>query len=309
MQKSRICNRLVPVGRILEEPGYHVWCCSPIDGEDGKVHVYFSRWPLETTHGGWLTHSEIAHAVADRPEGPYRVTGTVLQGRGGNHWDAITIHNPTVQKVGNRYAMFYIGNSDGTVDTQRIGLALSDSLDGPWERVGDGPILDVSPNRFDWDSYITVNPALLQHPNGQFWLYYKAWDRYNDNLRKMGLAVADRIEGPYLRHPSNPLVDFSPIGSQVEDAYVYIEDGRFHMIMRDMGVFSPRTGLYLHSEDGLVWSEPQLGYDRSDVYFGGTTERMERPQLLIRGGKAAYLFVALMGGSSGTSSGAVFRVE
>jgi hypothetical protein len=35
------------INKKLEEPGYHVWCCSPIDGPDGKVHVFFSRWPLE----------------------------------------------------------------------------------------------------------------------------------------------------------------------------------------------------------------------------------------------------------------------
>jgi hypothetical protein len=74
-------------------------------------------------------------------------------------------------------------------------------------------------------------------------------------------------------------VDFSTFSAtaQVEDCYVFIENGQFHMIMRDMGVFSDRSGLYLHSEDGIHWSEPMLGYKTSDHYFEKVTYRFERP--------------------------------
>lgn len=329
---SEFCRRLEPVGRILELKGWRVWGCSPIDGPDGKVHVFFSRWPAETGVEGWLTHSEVAHGVADKPEGPYRVLGTALKGRGAGAWDADMIHNPTIHKVGNRYALLYIGNSlerarrmgGPSSAAQRVGLAMADSLDGPWERIGDGPLLDVSPNRKDWDSYITVNPALLQHPNGQFWLYYKAWDKHNAGLiRKIGLAIADRIEGPYRRHPDNPLIDFSSRGVWLEDPYVFIENKRFYMIARDHGFFTgkagnatPTPGLLFDSADGVRWSEPAIAFQTADAYFkeaagdrfprGG---RFERPQILMRGGRASYLFVAYAGGKYRTSSAAVFRVK
>jgi hypothetical protein len=147
--RSAFSKRLRGVGRILELDGWNVWCCSPIFGPDGKVHVFYARWP--GTHDNWLTHSEIAHAVADRPEGPYTDLGTILKGRGGDHWDADTSHNPTIHRIGNRYALFYIGNNLADAKrrgvhhsgSQRIGLALADSIDGPWQRVnGDGLILD-----------------------------------------------------------------------------------------------------------------------------------------------------------------------
>ena len=76
--ESDFCRRLEPIGRILEDPGYNVWCCSPIYGPDGRVHVYYSRWPKEAGHPGWLCACEVAHAVADSPEGPYRTTGVAL---------------------------------------------------------------------------------------------------------------------------------------------------------------------------------------------------------------------------------------
>jgi len=310
---SSFSKALQPIARILDCDGWNVWCGSPIYGDDGRIHVLFSRW--KKTCGDWLRTAEIAHAGADAPEGPYTVTGTVLKGRGEGFWDADTIHNPTIQKVGNRYALFYIGNNLAEAEknnahhasTQRIGLAVADSPEGPWTRLSDeAPLLDVSPDPADWDSYLTTNPALLQHPNGQYWLYYKAWDRNNDDLRKMGLAVAEKLEGPFVRYEGNPIVDFSSIGAQVEDAYVWFERESFHMLMRDMGVIHPHVGLYLRSEDGIRWSEPQLGYDKSTVYFGGEVERFERPQILLKDGKADYLFCALMNGES--STGAVLKI-
>jgi beta-xylosidase len=315
--RSAFSKRLRGVGRILELDGWNVWCCSPIFGPDGKVHVFYARWP--GTHDNWLTHSEIAHAVADRPEGPYTDLGTILKGRGGDHWDADTIHNPTIHRIGNRYALFYIGNNLADAKrrgvhhsgSQRIGLALADSIDGPWQRVnGDGLILDTAKDAKAWDSYLTTNPALFVHPNGEFWLYYKAWDRANDNMRKMGVAVSKKIEGPNERSPLNPLVSFAAQKKQVEDAYVWREGGTYYMLMRDMGVIHPHVGLLLTSADGLKWSAPELGYETSDHYFPGEkVQRFERPQILMQDGKARYVFLALMGGRTGTSSVAVLRID
>lgn len=314
--ESDLYKSLKPGNRILECEGWNIWGCSPIWGDDGKVHVFFSRWPGD--HGQWLSHSEIAHAIADKPEGPYEIIGTVLSGRGSGHWDSHTIHNPTVQKVGDKFYMFYLGNNLDIAEkenishaaTQRVGLAVADDLNGEWKRISDKePILDISYSKKDWDSYLTTNPALLQHPNGEFWLYYKAWDRHNDNFRKMGLAISKNIEGPYEKIKQNPVVSFSNIKAQVEDAYVYMEKGKFYMVMRDMGVIHPHVGLLLESEDGINWSDPMLGYGNSEQYFGGEIERFERPQVLMVDGKPGYLFLALMGGAAGTSSAAVLKIE
>lgn len=60
-------KKLRPVGRALEFEGYYVWCSSPIEGPDGKIHVFFSRWKKSKSMSGWINGSEIAHAVADKP--------------------------------------------------------------------------------------------------------------------------------------------------------------------------------------------------------------------------------------------------
>ena len=42
-------------------------------------------------------------------------------------WDATTCHNPSIHKVDGKYALFYMGNSNGSMNTKRIGLATSHS--------------------------------------------------------------------------------------------------------------------------------------------------------------------------------------
>jgi hypothetical protein len=277
--------------------------------------------------GGWINRCEIARAVADAPEGPFRYVETVLAPRGGGHWDGTTCHNPHVQRVDGRYCLFYMGNANGRTDTKRIGLATSDTLDGPWWRP-DRPLLDAGPAGA-WDDHCTTNPAFVRHPSGQYWLYYKSWntadyenatDRSVRGNRKYGLAVADRLAGPYVRHAGNPVIDFSARGGnrQFEDAFVWRDgDGGFHLIARDMGVFDHQSGLYLSSPDGLRWSEPTIAYRPLGHYVTEPPPprhltrygRLERPQLLLRDGKPAYLFTATQGGSAGTASGFVLRVE
>jgi hypothetical protein len=164
------------------------------------------------------------------------------------------------------------------------------------------------------------------HPNGEAWLYYKSWNKeaYRNEAgpiranRKYGLAISDSIQGGYTRFSGNPVVDFSSQGDnkQVEDAYVYIEEGKFKMLMRDMGYFDHSVGLIFESDDGLQWSEPKIAWFGADAYLNEPPApehlkrygRFERPQLLMKEGKPAYLFVAMQGGKHGTASGFVFEI-
>lgn len=321
---AEFSKHLRPIGRILELEGYYVWCNAPIEGPDGRTHVFFSRWPAAKGMGGWINCCEIAHAVAPAPEGPYTVTGTVLAPRGRGYWDATSCHNPHVQKVGDRYALFFMGNSNGKTDTKRVGLALADSLDGPWRRP-DAPLLDAGPMG-SWDDHCTTNPSFIRHPNGQYWLYYKSWNTAEYDAgkppvrgnRKYGLAIADKLEGPYVRHPKNPLIDYSGRGEnrQCEDAFIWRADGKFKAVMRDMGIFNHQVGLYLESDDGLSWSEPKIAFHPLRDYINQPPApkhlskygRLERPQLLLRNGRPAYLFSASQGGKYETASGFIFKI-
>ncbi|UOQ96795.1 glycoside hydrolase family protein [Hymenobacter sp. 5317J-9] len=322
---AKFSKHLKPVGRALELPGYYVWCNSPIYGPDGKVHVFFSRWVASKGMSGWINGSEICHAVADKPEGPYTFVEVVLAPRGPGHWDATTCHNPSIQFVDGQYCLFFMGNANGKTDTKRIGLATAPTLNGPWTRP-DQPLLLPGPAGA-WDDHCTTNPAFVKH-EGKYWLYYKSWNtkEYEDakgqeirGNRKYGLAIADQLQGPYVKFEGNPVIDFSGQGhnKQFEDAFVWRQHGRFNLLARDMGVYSQEVGLYLESVDGKTWTFPKIAFLPIRDY--GVTEppapprlkrygRLERPQLLLRDGKPEYLFCASQGGREMTASAFVFRI-
>ncbi|MEM0964951.1 MAG: glycoside hydrolase family protein [Verrucomicrobiota bacterium] len=332
---STFAKRLTGLGRILEDEKNNVWGCSPILDEDGNVHVFYSKWANEAAHKGWLECSQIGHAVARSPEGPYEVLETALIGRGGDFWDSMTIHNPTIHRIGGTYYLFYMGNCDGMVTSKRVGVAVSTSLYGPWERF-DRPIVEAgSDPRGDWDSAVTSNPAFVRSPDGECRLYYKGWcvEDWNKDLatgmrpatedtgihtnRQYGLATASSPTGPYEKFPGNPIINMRKRipNAQTEDAYVWHEDGVYKMILRDMGFFNHEYGIYLESLDGLNWEKaPQIAYLNSQHYLPEAPNgleregRFERPQILMKEGRPAYLFCALVGGKYNTSSGVVLRI-
>jgi len=323
---SDFSKRLKPLNRILELEGYYVWGCSPVVAPDGKIHVFFSRWDSSKGMGGWISRSEIAHAVADRPEGPYYNVETILAPRGEGYWDGTTCHNPHIQFVDGKYCLFYMGNSNKKTNTKRIGLATADSLNGPWKRT-DKPLLEAGPAGA-WDDHCTSNPSFIKHPNGQYWLYYKSWntDEYENPVnpkirgnRKYGLAISKKLEGPYKRYSNKPIIDYSGFGNnrQLEDGNIFIEDGKFYMLARDMGRFDHEVGIILEANDGIHWSEPKISYFGVSHYINQPPKpkhlskygRFERPQVLMQNGKPTHLLVTTQGGRFWSSSPFVFKIE
>ncbi len=323
-KESSFAKHLKPVGRVLEMEGYYVWCNSPVEAEDGKIHLFFSRWDAKKGMGGWIKGSEIAQAVSESPEGPYKFVETIFSPRPG-YWDSTTCHNPLLKKIGDRYCLFYMGNSNGKTNTKRIGLAFANSVNGPWQRP-DMPLLDAG-EPGSWDDHCTTNPAFIQHPSGQYWLYYKSWntkeyEASTDPLikgnRKYGLAIADKLEGPYIKHPVNPVIDFSPLGNnkQFEDAFVWMEKNKFKMIARDMGFYNHVNGIIMQSKDGIKWKEPEIAYYGAEKYIQQPPApvhlkkygRFERPQILFLKDKPAYLFTTSQGGKFMTSSPFIFKI-
>ncbi len=83
---------------------------------------------------------------------------------------------------------------------------MSDSPDGPWQRLPGNPLLKNSDNPEDFDSHL-VDDACLMAREGKYWFYYKG--RKKGELpahTQMGLAIADKPEGPYVKHEANPVI-------------------------------------------------------------------------------------------------------
>ena len=106
----------VSADNIFKTEGYYNWCTSIVKSKDGKYHLFYSRWKKEYSFYGWLTHSEIAHAVSDSPAGPWKYKETVLKGRGKGYWDAITVHNPKIKSFEGKYYLYYCSTNLGDMD-------------------------------------------------------------------------------------------------------------------------------------------------------------------------------------------------
>ena len=111
----------VPLSAKWADTNYNIWCGSAVKGDDGKYHLFYSRWPRKLGHLAWVTHSEVAHAVSASPFGPWTHHDMALPLRGTNFWDGSCTHNPTILRIGKKFYLYYMGNyGDGVVGQQFI---------------------------------------------------------------------------------------------------------------------------------------------------------------------------------------------
>lgn len=108
------------------------------------------------------------------------------------------------------YYQTYTGYfSASTQDYCGISMAWSDSPSGPWTKVNEELI--PQGEKQDWDSMAIHDPYPLIYKD-QIWLYYKGENLKIDGeedsmVRAQGVAIADAPEGPFVKHPMNPLTN------------------------------------------------------------------------------------------------------
>ncbi|MEN8126713.1 MAG: endonuclease/exonuclease/phosphatase family protein, partial [Planctomycetota bacterium] len=265
-QPVPFADRLEYVGIAVRDKGWDIWGSSPILGDDGKTHIFAARWPTEVPFNrGWRHDSQIAHYVADSPEGPFEFSDIALKGTGEDTWDRYGPHNPLIKKIDGKYVLLHIANAMGAdkgnaahTRSQRIGMAISDLLHGPWKKAGkDGLILSPSDDPKHWTYRAgngVNNPAFLHHPDGRFFLYYKS------NKARMGLTIADKLEGPYIHQP-NPVTDNK---TTIEDGYAFMMDDDICLLTTDNhDIIKRGGGLLWRSKDGITFDpEPTAGFGR-----------------------------------------------
>ena len=296
---------------ILVEPDGFVWCPSVLQGDDGTYHMFYSRWPRAIGFDAWLTHSEIVHAVADRPEGPYRMRAVALTPAGPDRGDWFTAHNPKIKKFEGRYYLYFIQTRGDSFrgegerkrvemaragghhplwrtearPNQRVFVASSDSLDGPWT-VSSEPI--VEPSRSI--TTLAVNPAICRGPEGSYFMIVKGDRPGGTGQRNQAIATAPRPEGPWKIRDQPVIGDLD-----TEDISMWYDSVR----QRFYAVFHAHAFIgMMTSTDGLAW-EKAAQYrltPRVIPFDDGTSwtpDRMERPFVLTDGrGTPRMLYVA-----------------
>lgn len=315
-----LSSRILPVDTTLfiRDKNWYNWCNSVIKGEDGKYHLFYSRFPKSIGFNSWLVFSEIAHATGNSPVGPFTYKETILKPRSGK-WDAINTHNIKVNKFGKFYYLYYISTSwkgisepltDSTLkavgrkgyghplwmairNNQRTGVAVSRSVNGPWRRM-DKPIVEPQgPIR-----NVTVNPAVEQGPDKRFYMMIKGDDiRVRDHARLIqAIGVADSPLGPFILKDKPAFADIT-----TEDASMWYDKKRerFYAIFHGHGY--PFIGL-ITSKNGIDWQKASnFEVCRKELPLPDGSvmkiDRMERPSVYIENGKVKMLSFAVMKGA------------
>ncbi|MFD2256636.1 ThuA domain-containing protein [Luteolibacter algae] len=294
----------VPPTAKFYDPEYEIWGGSAVKGDDGKYHMFYSRWLRKLTHEAWVTHSEIAHAVSDTPFGPWKHSDVSLPPRGGKFWDANCTHNPTIMRAEGRYYLYYMGNrGDGTYwdhrNNQCIGVAVADSPFGPWTRF-DEPVINISEAP---DALMIANPTVIPRPEGGYLMIYKAASLKGE-LPKGGpvihlVATADTPAGPF-KKTYKEVFGKEGVHFPAEDPYMWYAGDRYWAIVKDFqGNFTKKgTSLALfESKDGFTWKTAKHPFVSSlEIHWKDQgvqkVSALERPQLLVENGVPIALFCA-----------------
>ena len=311
----------------LEMDGYWVWGSSVIQSQDGKYHIYASRFPKSLPfHPGWMVASEIVHGVSSVPEGPYAFHDVALPARGAQYWDGRSTHNPRILFYKGKYYLIYMGSThpfeepvyeELTLESKwcivgrsnkRIGLAVSDSPYGPWERF-DTPLLTTKPGTFY--SHLVSNPSPVIQEDGSVMMIFKGRAYIgNDSNSDMalGIAYAKNIEGPYtVLNDDQPIFSAEKQG-EAEDPFLWKDKSGYHIIFKDhVARYTGERGggVLAHSRDGINWQidKDPKAYSRTVEWADGSTEmqgQLERPFILFdKKGNRTHLFFATMDGPGG----------
>ncbi len=204
---------------------------------DDTFYLWYSRVDHEKlpenrrnfAHSGYV--ATIWYATSQDEGHTWTEQGEALGCGKAGTFDSYAVFTPNILKADGKYYLYYTGvkptpgnpnglfENNAATDVTALGLAVAASPDGPFTRVQETPILATSPPVLEpnvpsaFDSY-RIDDAALVVRGGKYWLYYKGRNfdhgRKGPGFTKMGVAVAESVEGPYLRqNRGEPILDKS----------------------------------------------------------------------------------------------------
>lgn len=207
-----------PSALLKHDGKYYVWytrSVGPTDGFAGDIEKD-KVFPWDRCDIWYATSKD---GITWKEEGP-----AVLRGEKGTYDDR-SVFTVEIFQDGDMYYLCYqtIGGLYNVRVKNEVGLAWSNSPDGPWEKSAE-PILKPADNgvwkgeaqdRFavekkgDFDSHKVHDPCVIPY-NGKFYLYYKGEQMgeaitFGGRQIRHGVAIADNPKGPYVKSPYNPV--------------------------------------------------------------------------------------------------------
>lgn len=204
-------------------------------------YVWYSKGPKSGGYDATIWYATSADGHDWTEQGMALGKGTI-----DGNWDEASVFTPNILVAEGKYWLFFSGISKKPIrrpDT-KIGVAVSDSPDGPWERVGEDPILQGSDNPEDFDSHL-IDDACLIVRDGKYWFYFKGRQiGKTASQTNTGVAFADKPAGPYTKYEGNPVL------TGVHEVLVWPQGEGVAALVGGIATHE-RSNSIVYSEDGL----------------------------------------------------------
>ncbi len=252
---------------------YCYWDGGIIKGKDGKYHMFASRWDQSAGHNGWFGSVAI-HATSSNLYGPYTDQGMCWPNdQGGKGHNVVPL-----QLKDGRYAIV-------VSETRRpADIFVSNSLDGPWSKLGS---MSIASNSYS-SLFTASNVYIMLRPDG----------RYEAIGRDAVIGISDNILGPYTIQGTNIYANTQgcPTGN-MEDPVIWYSGGQYHIVVNK---WDTRKAYHLTSKDGISNWKLQSGYAYDPTsnfirYTNGTVNhwnKLERPNVYIEDGHVVAMTLA-----------------
>ncbi len=201
---------------LLSEKGITRRDPSDVIKFEGNYYVWYTK----STKGFSGYDATIWYAVS-KDGLAWEEKGEALPRGESGSWDEYSVFTPNILMAIGKCFLYYTGvkptqgNVDGKfennskTDITAIGVAVSLTPNGPFKRITKNPVIEISNQPDAFDSY-RVDDACLLFIDNKYWLYYKGRSRTYGSQgpahTKMGVAFADKPEGPFIKYENNPVI-------------------------------------------------------------------------------------------------------
>lgn len=257
-----------------------------------KYYVWYTRMDSPQTSGYWGT---IWYATSEDEGFTWKEQGRALGLGATGEFDNHSVFTPNILVHNGKYYMYYTGvkptpgnvnnefEANSTTDITALGLAVADSPDGPFVRVKNNPVLEISTVATDFDSF-RIDDASLFKKDNKIALYYKGRSiidgKEGPKKTKMSVAYADRPEGPFKKH-DGPLLEKShevliwaqnggvAASASINASINFAKDGEHFTPIQENLVNIPKA-------PGLYRPELEEGYKGAATAFWGISMKSEK---------------------------------
>ncbi|BAX81094.1 glycoside hydrolase family protein [Labilibaculum antarcticum] len=268
----------------IEHPDWTYWGGRPVEDKDGKYHMLVTRWPGNALKGHWeWPNSTVAHVVADKPTGPYKVKDDFAY----DFHDGLG-HNPDIILLKDGTYLLY-----SLIDWKAI-LFSSETMHGPWKRLGEMTVDWQSSNENEKLSYrYCRNLSGVQMDDGRFLFVTKGGEMMrSEDENPLGpyKVISDEIRG-------NEIIPEKYRNSNYEDPVLWKDEVQYYMMIN---AFLDYRAIYLRSADGIHWKfNSGTAYTLNNTSYEDGTKtnwyKLERPHVLTdKYGRATHLSLAVI---------------